>query len=69
MNSNKSVTAVFVPVNYTLTINFVGEGSVNKGPIVAKINKSKGPDVSSWPAGTIVQLTANPANGWSFAGW
>jgi uncharacterized repeat protein (TIGR02543 family) len=70
MNSNKSVTAVFVPVNYTLTITIVGEGSVTKEPLVFKRSKkAKGPDVSTWPAGTIVQLAANPANGWSFAGW
>jgi len=58
------------PTQYTLTITIVGEGSVNKEPVIAqRTTKSKDLDVSYWTPGTIVQLTATPANGWSFAGW
>jgi len=43
---------------YTLTINTVGSGSVAKSPNQIKYNY-----------GDVVELTANPVSGWSFAGW
>jgi hypothetical protein len=59
MTSNKAVTATFTQNTYTLTItvNPVGSGSVN-------LNNS-GP----YHYGDIVQLTAVPTIGWSFANW
>jgi uncharacterized repeat protein (TIGR02543 family) len=61
MNSNKAVTATFTespPIPYTLTFNVVGSGSVTKNP-----------DQVTYPSGTTVELTAEPADGWTFAGW
>ena len=65
MNSSKSVTANFTanPACYTLTtsVNPSGSGSVNANP---------GPNCGSqYTAGTNVQLTANPASGYSFNSW
>jgi peptidoglycan/xylan/chitin deacetylase (PgdA/CDA1 family) len=60
MNANKTVTATFVlaPVQYTLTVNVTGSGSVVKNPDKAQYN-----------SGDVVQLTAVPSTGWSFSGW
>ncbi|MDI6765689.1 MAG: T9SS type A sorting domain-containing protein [Bacteroidota bacterium] len=44
--------------DYTLTINIVGSGSVLKNP-----------DQATYTHGQIVELTANAAEGWTFAGW
>lgn len=65
MNSNKTVTAVFVeetvtPVKYKLTVNIVGEGSVTRDPA----NESY-----EYDQGTVVTLTATPENGFKFNGW
>ncbi len=46
------------PPSYTLAISIVGQGMVMKNP-----------DQTSYPSGTVVTLTANPATGWSFSGW
>jgi regulation of enolase protein 1 (concanavalin A-like superfamily) len=43
---------------YTLSLSVSGEGSV-----------SRSPDQPSYAAGSVVELTALPAAGWSFAGW
>jgi uncharacterized repeat protein (TIGR02543 family) len=60
MNANKTVTATFVlaPVQYTLTVNVTGSGSVTKNP-----------DKAQYDSGEVVQLTAVPATGWVFSGW
>jgi uncharacterized repeat protein (TIGR02543 family) len=58
MTRNRSITATFTINNYPLTTNVVGSGSVNRNPNAASYNH-----------GTIVQLTANPAVGFSFTGW
>ena len=58
MDSDKAVIATFVPIEYSLTVTPVGSGTVD-------IN----PDLPSYPAGTMVTLTALPAPGWSFSGW
>ena len=47
-----------VPVQYTLTVNIMGSGSVTKNPDKAQYN-----------SGDVVQLTAVPATGWVFSGW
>jgi len=57
MNANKAVTATFVQAR-TLTVNVVGSGTV-----------SKSPDLTAYPNGSSVQLTATPAAGWLFSGW
>ena len=58
MNSNKSITANFVPITYTLTVNTSGSGSV-----------SKNPDESSYSPDASVSLTATPESGWRFSHW
>jgi hypothetical protein len=57
MDSDKTVTAIFTQ-SYTLTVNVIGGGSV-----------SKNPNQTSYTPGTIVTLTATPAQGWYFSGW
>ena len=58
MNGNKTVTAVFVQDQYTLTINITGSGSVVKNP-----------DQSTYTYGQNVQLTAYGDTGWDFDHW
>ena len=61
MTADKNITATFTavaPVNYTLTLNAVGNGTV-----------SKNPDQATYPSGTSVTLTPNPMPGFQFAGW
>jgi len=58
MDANKSVTAVFVQDEYTLTVNVSGSGSVS-------LNPSGG----TYLSGTNVQLTANADAGWHFDHW
>jgi len=54
MNDNKIVIANFTTNQYTLTINIEGNGTV-----------SKNPDLTIYPYGTIVELTAIPDIGWT----
>ncbi len=49
---------VSIICNYTLQVNVVGSGSVVENP-----------DQPSYPAGTVVTLTANPNPGWTFTSW
>ncbi|MCA1803625.1 MAG: InlB B-repeat-containing protein [Rhodothermaceae bacterium] len=61
MNSDKSVTAVFVqdePDMYTLAVQVTGQGSV----IVV-------PQKNQYESGEQVILTATAASGWRFTGW
>jgi uncharacterized repeat protein (TIGR02543 family) len=57
----KEVTAVFERKSYPLTIQINGEGAVSEELIQAKS--------SEYDFGDVVELTASPAEGWSFAGW
>jgi len=57
MNGDKSVTATFTQETFSLTVNVVGSGSVNRN--------AAGPYVY----GTVVELTAVPDAGWTFSGW
>jgi uncharacterized repeat protein (TIGR02543 family) len=57
----KEVTAVFERKSYPLTIQKDGEGAVSEELIQAKS--------SEYDFGDVVELTASPAEGWSFAGW
>ena len=63
MNSNKSVTAIFVSDTYTLTVNTEGEGSV--GRVLQSGNESGG----SYTSGSVVELTATAASDWEFSHW
>jgi uncharacterized repeat protein (TIGR02543 family) len=54
----KSVTATFTQLQYTVTTNVVGSGSV-----------AKSPNQATYTYGTVVTLTATPSTGWSFSGW
>ena len=60
MTRNKSVTAYFSPIQYSLNISIdpSNSGSVNKSP-----------DKSSYNYGEQVTLTANAASGYSFDRW
>ena len=58
MDSNKTVTAVFVQDTYTLTVNITGQGSV-----------ALNPPGGSYVSGTTVTLTATPVAPWSFDHW
>jgi uncharacterized repeat protein (TIGR02543 family) len=50
--------ATFTQNSYTLTVNVVGSGSV-----------SLSPPGGTYLSGTVVQLTPQPAVGWTFSGW
>ena len=58
MDSDKSITAVFVQDQYTLSTSVVGSGGI-----------SLNPPFSPYPSGTTVQVTANAATGWHFDHW
>jgi uncharacterized repeat protein (TIGR02543 family) len=59
MNGNKTVAAAFaVAPSYALTVGITGSGYVVKSP-----------NMSSYPSGTTVTLTATPLAGSAFAGW
>ena len=58
----KSVTAVFVKKQYALTIEIEGEGTVSEKVIKAGL-------ATDYNSGTIVELTAVPADGWEFVEW
>lgn len=55
--SATDTTRVYVP-QYTLTVNTTGSGTVDRDP-----------DLPTYPAGAIVTLTADPAEGWRFDHW
>jgi uncharacterized repeat protein (TIGR02543 family) len=58
MDEDKTVTATFIEKKYKLTINIFGSGSVTKDPNQLEYN-----------SGASVNMTAEPADGWTFAGW
>jgi hypothetical protein len=58
MTGNKTVKAVFVKSEYTLTINVEGGGSVTKEP-----------NQPTYTYGTVVKLTATPEPGYAFSNW
>ncbi len=60
MNANKTVTANFQQITYTLTTS----ASPSAGGSV-----SRNPNASSYASGTQVTLTATPAAGYTFTGW
>jgi len=62
MDSDKSIIAIFERKDYPLTITIEGEGTVTE----TIISQSKATD---YPYETIVELTANPSDGWNFIEW
>jgi hypothetical protein len=59
MNGDKTVTATFVEGEvFTLTVNYVGNGTV-----------AKNPEQATYAPGTEVTLTANADPGWTFSAW
>jgi hypothetical protein len=64
MDIPKNVTAVFVPVQYTLNLTSTGSGSVLVNGVVQTL-----PWSGDFDSGTNVTLTATAASGWQFSGW
>ena len=56
------VTNITTPVNYPLTINLSGNGTVSESPDSATYPQG-------YPSGTPVTLTAVPSSGYQFSGW
>ncbi|PKD43707.1 BspA family leucine-rich repeat surface protein [Rhodohalobacter barkolensis] len=61
MSSDKQISARFVERTYPLTINTEGEGTVQENIISQK--------TTDYEEGTVVELTAEPADGWRFVRW
>ena len=61
VDSDKNITAVFEKKSYPLTVNTSGEGTVDEQIVQAKS--------TDYESGTVVELTANPAQGWEFKEW
>src|SRR5262249_8803180 len=58
VTANHTIAATFAANTYTLTVNVVGAGAVNRAP-----------DQPAYAHGTVVALTPVPAAGWAFLGW
>jgi uncharacterized repeat protein (TIGR02543 family) len=58
VDSPISLKAYFIKINYTLTTNFLGEGSITKTP-----------DKNYYNYGDSIQLKAQPKIGYVFSGW
>jgi hypothetical protein len=58
MDTDKTVTANFIQISYTLTIAVSGNGTTTP---------SVGPH--NYTPGTVVNISATPADGWQFVNW
>jgi len=58
VTGNMNITANFSQITYTLNVTTIGSGSVTKNP-----------NLTEYPAGTSVMLTATPARFWNFLRW
>jgi len=65
VDANKTVTANFVQVNYTLNINVteIGNVTINGAPPTSY------PNSTSWVNCTVVNLTADPDENYTFVNW
>jgi len=61
MDSDKDIAALFVKREYPLTIETIGEGVVSERVVIEK--------TTDYESGTRVELTAEPAEGWTFTRW
>ena len=61
MDQDKTIIAIFEKRDYPLTINIEGDGTVDEKVIQQK--------TTDYPHGTLVELTANPEQGWKFIEW
>ena len=62
MDSDKSVTAIFIKKRYALNVSVEGEGNIEEKIIKAGVS-------TDYNSGTIIELTANPENEWVFVEW
>ena len=70
MDNTQSVTAMFVPTTYLLTVNEVGTGSGSVTSSPAGINQCASTTcITSFSTGANVTLTATPNSGSTFTGW
>ena len=63
INSNTTLSATFIKRRYPLSIYTQGQGTVSETLV------SAGKTPSEYTSGSVVRLTANPANGWVFSAW
>ncbi|MDA9330639.1 BspA family leucine-rich repeat surface protein [Flavobacteriaceae bacterium] len=63
MTGNKSITATFSRIQYTLNVGVVGQGSVSQEITSAAKTEEE------YNSGDIVRLTATPESGWVFNSW
>src|SRR5699024_709746 len=61
VNSDMDIVGVFKKKEYPLTVKTEGEGTVSEKVISQKITE--------YSAGTMVELTAKPGEGWEFVNW
>ena len=65
MDGNKTITATFTEITdqeFTLTLNTIGNGSV-------QVNNVTYTEPTVYNRGSILTLSANPAEGWQFDSW
>ena len=63
MTGNKSITATFSRIQYTLNVGVVGQGSVSQEITGAAKTEEE------YNSGTVVRLNATPESGWVFNSW
>ena len=63
MTGNKTITATFSRIQYTLNVGVVGQGSVSQEITSAAKTEEE------YNSGDVVSLTATPESGWVFDNW
>ena len=63
VNSNQTITANFEKRKYPLTVSITGSGTVSEEII------SAGKTTTEYTSGSVIRLTANASDGWSFSSW
>lgn len=61
IDSDKTITAVFNRLDFSLTVNIQGNGTVSQQVMPAS--------TTQYPFETVIQLTAVPENNWQFNNW